>query len=71
MTLGSPPYPVRGGCTRLLFLAEDETRTREGNASITCNATIASAPRDASSISARSSREKEHAVPLRGKKELG
>lgn len=42
-----PPYPVReGGCTRLLFLAEDETRTGEGNASITCKATIASVPRE-------------------------
>lgn len=38
-----PPYPVRDGCTRLLFLVEGETRTR-GNASITCKATVASAP---------------------------
>lgn len=46
-----PPYPVRGGCTRLLFLAEDETRTR-GNASITCKTTVRLLRRAASSISA-------------------
>lgn len=37
MTVGRQSLSgVRGGCTRLLFLAEDETRTRVGNASITC-----------------------------------
>jgi len=65
-----PPYPVRGGCTRLLFLERKTKQGREGNASITCEAIVASAlERTASSAEAAPSSlaEKRSTLPLVGR----